>query len=107
MAFLPWIGNLKESEKLGLLNGSLYDTLEGFIPEGMPTQVHGVGFNISCGYLSGENIKVNFTPDAQWEIVLPSINSHGFWLAASGNALQNLRNQGSSDCRAQLPHIPR
>ncbi|KAJ7925476.1 hypothetical protein B0H13DRAFT_1863125 [Mycena leptocephala] len=99
MPFLPWIGNLQESEKLGLLSGSLYDTLESFTPDSMPAQVHGVGFNISCGYLSGENTKVvstsdgyiieqngtevNMTDHTSWEIVLPSVSSQGFWLDPS------------------------
>jgi hypothetical protein len=110
MAFLPWIGNLQESEKLGLLNGSLYDTLESFTPEGMPTQVNGVGFNVSCSYLRGENTKVNLTAHATWEntwgIVLPSVNSQEFWLYPSGNSLQSSRNQDSSGCRPQCHPIP-
>jgi hypothetical protein len=50
--FLPWIGNLNESETLGLFNGTLYDTLESAVLTGTTTQVSAIGFNVSCGYIS-------------------------------------------------------
>ncbi|KAJ7347792.1 hypothetical protein DFH08DRAFT_1001065 [Mycena albidolilacea] len=81
--FLPWIGNLQESETPGLFNGSLHDTLESLAPQGMPTQVPAAGFNISCGYLLGENIRYIQTdyieefglPGPYWEISLPSFGN--------------------------------
>ncbi|KAJ7347819.1 hypothetical protein DFH08DRAFT_808594 [Mycena albidolilacea] len=82
--FLPWIGNLQESETLGLFNGSLHDTLESLAPQGMPTQVPAAGFNISCGYLLGENIQYTQTEydeelgllGSYWEI---SVNRGGLY----------------------------
>ncbi|KAF8183342.1 hypothetical protein K438DRAFT_2164498 [Mycena galopus ATCC 62051] len=80
--FLPWMENLQESETLGLFNGSLYDTLENLALEGVPTQVPTAGFNISCGYLLGENIGYVQTdlfnefgfPGPYWEVSLPSFD---------------------------------
>ncbi|KAF7359656.1 hypothetical protein MVEN_00689700 [Mycena venus] len=79
MAFLPWIGNLQESEKLGLLNGSLYDTLETFTPRGMPTQVHGVGFNISCSGFNCWQLHKNWKLGSTFPIVEVLIGTPLAW----------------------------
>ncbi|KAF7330599.1 hypothetical protein MSAN_02460100 [Mycena sanguinolenta] len=93
--FLPWIGNLQESETLGLFNGSLYDTLESLALEGVPTQVSAAGFNISCGYLLGENIGYVQTdhfnefefPGPYWEISLPSFDETFVMSSAGPNVI--------------------
>ncbi|KAJ7755428.1 hypothetical protein B0H16DRAFT_715079 [Mycena metata] len=52
--FLPWIGNLDESQTLGLFNGSLYDISTEFYPGGM-ANVSAIGFNVTCGYIPWSN----------------------------------------------------
>ncbi|KAJ7488819.1 hypothetical protein FB451DRAFT_678936 [Mycena latifolia] len=65
VVFLPWIGNLEESKTLGLFNGSLYEVLSTTNPEYGNTTVSAVGFNITCGYLSGVNTEIQDT-EADW-----------------------------------------
>ncbi|KAJ7669940.1 hypothetical protein DFH06DRAFT_1293894, partial [Mycena polygramma] len=54
LGFLPWIENMTASEKVGLIPGTLYDTLEVNSGTGSAT-VAATGFNISCGFTTGVN----------------------------------------------------
>ncbi|KAJ7916393.1 hypothetical protein B0H13DRAFT_1871282 [Mycena leptocephala] len=71
--FVPWIGNLDESQTLGLFNGSIYDVLQDVFPAGKPAQVTAVGYNITCGYLEGVNTDVKTDKEgiATWNISFP------------------------------------
>ncbi|KAJ7690286.1 hypothetical protein B0H14DRAFT_2652463 [Mycena olivaceomarginata] len=60
-AFLPWLSQLDESNKLGLENGSLYDVLTKAYPGSGTTRVSALGFNITCSHIP--NVTVNkFNP---------------------------------------------
>ncbi|KAF8186116.1 hypothetical protein K438DRAFT_1936834 [Mycena galopus ATCC 62051] len=51
--FLQWRGVFDDSQMLGLSNGSLYEVLTNTTSGPGKAQVSALGFNISCGYLSG------------------------------------------------------
>ncbi|KAJ7819968.1 hypothetical protein B0H13DRAFT_2452399 [Mycena leptocephala] len=50
--FLPWLGNLDQSQTMGLSNGSLHDVLSNVYPGSRTVAVTAIGFNITCGYPS-------------------------------------------------------
>jgi hypothetical protein len=104
LEFLPWKGNLEDSEILGVFNGSLYYTLESAIPDGFPTQVPALGFNISCKYLPGENIGFNYSSGFNgpyWEISLPLVSTDIFVVFNSGNFIAKSKHKGSSASRSK------
>ncbi|KAJ7892193.1 hypothetical protein B0H13DRAFT_1886842 [Mycena leptocephala] len=47
-SFLPYFGNLEQSQTVGLFNGSLYDVLTETYPGNMTAEVEAFGFNITC-----------------------------------------------------------
>ncbi|KAJ7610620.1 hypothetical protein DFH06DRAFT_171956 [Mycena polygramma] len=69
ISFLPWIDNLESSQKIGLCNGSLYDTLQELAPGQGRARVNATAFNITCGYLPGVNSGFD---SGQWNISLGS-----------------------------------
>ncbi|KAJ6452069.1 hypothetical protein C8R45DRAFT_1083520 [Mycena sanguinolenta] len=56
--FLPWFGNLQESQTIGLFNGTLYEVLQGSNLGPGIANVSAAGINISCGYAPPEGINV-------------------------------------------------
>jgi hypothetical protein len=48
--FVEWMGNLDNSHKLGLFNGSLYEVLDHNTAGIGSAQVSAMAFNITCGY---------------------------------------------------------
>ncbi|KAF7377224.1 hypothetical protein MSAN_00142300 [Mycena sanguinolenta] len=71
--FLPWFGNLQDSQTVGLFNGTLYEVLQG--PNLGPgiANVSAAAINMSCGYIPSENIKVIDWHPFQFAISLPTI----------------------------------
>ncbi|KAJ7203832.1 hypothetical protein GGX14DRAFT_569876 [Mycena pura] len=65
--FLPWIDNLDDSQKLGLFNGTLYDTLQNLQIGRGKTKIPATGFNITCAYLPGVNTGMS---SGYWNISL-------------------------------------
>ncbi|KAJ7038691.1 hypothetical protein C8F04DRAFT_1231865, partial [Mycena alexandri] len=66
LPFLPWIDQVPT---LGLVNGSIYEV--PIVNNGKDSAtVNAIGFNISCGYLTGVNTNVTTSADndTQWEI---------------------------------------
>jgi hypothetical protein len=84
--FVPWIGNLDESQTLGLFNGSIYDVLQDVFPAGKPAQVTAVGYNITCGYLEGVNTDVKTDKEgiATWNISFPQSDTLLVHLLSTG-----------------------
>ncbi|KAF7363028.1 hypothetical protein MVEN_00654600 [Mycena venus] len=68
LQFFPWMGTLEESQKIGLFNGSLYETLADVSPGRGWGPVSATGFNITCGYLPGVNN--GMTGPGEWNISL-------------------------------------
>lgn len=62
---LPWITQLNGLIKLGLSNGSLYDVMTDAYPGSVTAQVSAIGFDITCGYLTGVIAKP-IDPNASW-----------------------------------------
>ncbi|KAJ7751923.1 hypothetical protein DFH07DRAFT_825880 [Mycena maculata] len=75
--FLPWIGNLDQSQTPGLFNGTLYDVLVEAYP-GQIANVSALGFNITCGYLPAVEVGVSPPVDGFYNI---SFTSTGEWVA--------------------------
>ncbi|KAJ7917710.1 hypothetical protein B0H13DRAFT_1481338, partial [Mycena leptocephala] len=74
--FVPWIGNLDDSERLGLYNGTIYDVLQDVYPQGRSAQVSAVGYNITCGYLAGVNTHVEDKNGlTTWTVSFPQFGS--------------------------------
>ncbi|KAF7332689.1 hypothetical protein MKEN_00152100 [Mycena kentingensis (nom. inval.)] len=65
--FFPWVANLAESGRVGLVSGTLYDTLDPASSASRPKSgnavVSATGIEINCGYLPGTN---NATKDGWW-----------------------------------------
>ncbi|KAF8186112.1 hypothetical protein K438DRAFT_1836054 [Mycena galopus ATCC 62051] len=66
-SFLPWRGVFDDSQILGLSEGSLYEVLTNATSGPGQAQISALGFNISCGYLSG-NLSGSGTEDLEFEI---------------------------------------
>lgn len=49
--FLRWHRMFNDSEKYGLLNGSLYEVLQDTTPGRGIAQVSAMGFDVTCGHL--------------------------------------------------------
>ncbi|KAF8214817.1 hypothetical protein K438DRAFT_2138348 [Mycena galopus ATCC 62051] len=56
LQFFPWMGTLEESQKIGLFNGSLYETLVDVRPGRGRGQVSATGFNITCPNIITTNV---------------------------------------------------
>ncbi|KAJ6537820.1 hypothetical protein B0H19DRAFT_1270223 [Mycena capillaripes] len=74
LTFFPWIDNLDKSQKIGLFNGSLHDTLQDVLPGRGGGRITATGFNITCGYLHGVSNGIN-VDSGQWNISLGSAGS--------------------------------
>ncbi|KAJ6474251.1 hypothetical protein C8R45DRAFT_935649 [Mycena sanguinolenta] len=54
--FLEYLGTLELSQTVGLFNSTLYDTLTDVYANGGLINTSATGFEVTCGYLSGEII---------------------------------------------------
>ncbi|KAF7292680.1 hypothetical protein MIND_01166200 [Mycena indigotica] len=64
--FFPWMSNLNETHRVGLFNGSIYETVNHAANPDLPLGIANVwatGFEINCGYLPGS---VNKTSGDSW-----------------------------------------
>ncbi|KAJ7236533.1 hypothetical protein C8J57DRAFT_1479199 [Mycena rebaudengoi] len=97
--FVPWIGNLDESQTLGLFNGSIYDVLQDVFPAGKPAQVTAVGYNITCGYLEGVNtdVKTDKKGIATWNISFPQSGTLVHLLSTGPNVIATPYNDSNPD----------
>ncbi|KAJ6533520.1 hypothetical protein B0H19DRAFT_1080932 [Mycena capillaripes] len=97
--FVPWIGNLDESQTLGLFNGSIYDVLQDVFPAGKPAQVTAVGYNITCGYLEGVNTDVKTDKEgiATWNISFPQSGTLVHLLSTGPNVIATPYNDSNPD----------
>ncbi|KAJ7303723.1 hypothetical protein DFH08DRAFT_825656 [Mycena albidolilacea] len=93
--FLPWIGNIKDSQTIGLSNGTLYEEIQDFYAG--EARVSAIGFNISCGYLKGSNTKSfrNGGAPRQWDITLDVVDDISVY-ATGPNILTVLSVQNNS-----------
>ncbi|KAF7302212.1 hypothetical protein MIND_00788100 [Mycena indigotica] len=69
--FFPWLSNIDQSHRMGLFNGSLYETVNHAVNPDLPlgiTDVSATGFLFNCGYLPGS---ANFRSGA-WDFNLGS-----------------------------------
>ncbi|KAJ6488838.1 hypothetical protein C8R45DRAFT_929540 [Mycena sanguinolenta] len=57
-SFLPWVGNLEDSQTVGLFNSSLYEALQDTTLGPGIANVSAVGINISCGFVPPESVNV-------------------------------------------------
>ncbi|KAJ7610618.1 hypothetical protein DFH06DRAFT_1308628 [Mycena polygramma] len=82
-SFFPWIDNLETSQKIGLINGSIYDVLQEVAPGRGQAAVTATGFNVTCAYLPALsngfdplfrqwNISLLFPETFEAEVALPS-----------------------------------
>ncbi|KAF7312888.1 hypothetical protein MKEN_00973200 [Mycena kentingensis (nom. inval.)] len=68
--FFPWFSNLAESQRVGLVNGTLYNSLNTTSWQQRRSGtalVSATGNEINCGYLPGLN---NKTEDGEWTVFL-------------------------------------
>jgi hypothetical protein len=77
-SFLPYFGNLEQSQTVGLFNGSLYDVLTETYPGNMTAEVEAFGFNITCGYLPGVNLETDSEDSFNISLALEQASA---WLA--------------------------
>ncbi|KAF7375766.1 hypothetical protein MSAN_00466200 [Mycena sanguinolenta] len=71
--FLPWVGNLKESQTIGLFNSTLYEALQDTNLGPGIANVSAVGINISCGYVPTESVNITAVDPFQFTFSLTPI----------------------------------
>ncbi|KAJ6449264.1 hypothetical protein C8R45DRAFT_1131086 [Mycena sanguinolenta] len=71
--FLPWFGNLQDSQTVGLFNGTMYEVLQGSNLGPGIANVSAAGINISCGYAPPESINVTAEDPFQFDLSLAPI----------------------------------
>jgi hypothetical protein len=69
--FLRWHRMFNDSEKYGLLNGSLYEVLQDTTPGRGIAQVSAMGFDVTCGHLPA-SVAHLYEDEDVWDISLGS-----------------------------------
>ncbi|KAJ7019086.1 hypothetical protein C8F04DRAFT_353328 [Mycena alexandri] len=102
---LPWITQLNGLIRLGLSNGSLYDVMTDAYPGSVTAQVPAIGFDITCGYLTGVIAKP-IDPNASWteyNVSFPTEQLEWHSWSTPGSNTIVIANQLSSGIDIELP----